>query len=150
MLARLTRIRRLRAGWLLALTYLLCVIAPAASFALADGPRAMPCLSEDGNGMVHAHDAPVAAQHGHMDGAMHDHAAVAHDDAASAADDDAAPGTPLKTSTMPCCGMSCPGALPATLPDVRKPLAPITLCLSLTEQRVADNAPPRLYRPPIS
>ena len=138
---------------MLALAYLFCVLAPGASFALADGPRAMPCFTADGIGMVHAHETMVATGHAQMDGAMHDHAhmehaAVAHDEAV--ADDDTDRGMTHKTSTMPCCGMSCPGALPVTLPDMRKPLAPTTLCLALTEPRVADNAPPRLYRPPIS
>jgi hypothetical protein len=155
MLTRLTRTRRLRAGWLLALAYLFCVVAPAASFALADGPRQMPCLVEDGISMMNGHDAQVSAPHVHMDGAMHDHAAMVHktaehDEAAAVVADDANHRTTNKTSTMPCCGMSCPGALPVTLPDVRKPLVPTTICLSLTERSVTDNAPPRLYRPPIS
>eukprot|EP01035_Chromulina_nebulosa_P012269 gene12269-biopygen10356 len=74
MLTRLNSTRRLRAGWLLALTYLFCIVAPAASFALADGPRAMHCLDADVT-QVHSDDLPVTAHDMHMDAGMHDHAA---------------------------------------------------------------------------
>ena len=51
MLSRLTGTRRTTAGRLLALVYLFCVLAPAMSFAFADGARAAPCLTEDKLGM---------------------------------------------------------------------------------------------------
>jgi len=76
--------------------------------------------------------------------------AMADDAATTVADGGSVPPTQHNTSGMPCCGMSCPGALPAALPDVVRPQAPTSLCLSVTQQDVADNAPARLYRPPIS
>mgnify|MGYP000162021222 CR=1 FL=1 len=51
MLSRLTGTRRTTAGRLLALVYLFCVLAPAMSFAFADGARAAACLTEDEHGM---------------------------------------------------------------------------------------------------
>src|SRR5260370_38689880 len=71
---RLSRARRWRAGWLLALAYLLCVLAPTISFALPGSHALAPCLIDASHvpGMVHVHDGP--AQHVHKDGHMHDHA----------------------------------------------------------------------------
>ena len=65
MLSRLTGTRRTTAGRLLALVYLFCVLAPAMSFAFADGARAAPCLTEDklGMGIVHVHEHVGAVAH---------------------------------------------------------------------------------------
>src|SRR5260370_40357367 len=70
MLVRLSRSKRLRAGWLIALTYLLCVLAPTLSFALPGSRALSPCLTEAA--IVHMHtDAPI--QHLRFDGDVHDH-----------------------------------------------------------------------------
>src|SRR3977135_495532 len=55
MLIRLSKLKRLRAGWLLALVYLLCVLAPTLSFALPGSQAAAPCLIDASHmpGMVH-------------------------------------------------------------------------------------------------
>ena len=68
------------AGRLLALTYLFCVLAPAMSFALGDGARAAPCLTEyeHSMGIVHAREhVRVVSRHVHEDGHSHDHSSLA-------------------------------------------------------------------------
>ncbi len=157
MLSRLTRTRRLTAGRLLALVYMFCVLAPAMSFAFADGSRAAPCLTENehGMGIVHVHEHGVVAQHVHADGRSHDHSSMAvasalDDVAAAAADPDTLPLDHHKSSGGQCCGMVCVSALPATVTEFVRPIAPRSICLSTDYRAVADNAPPQRYRPPIA
>lgn len=163
MFVRLTRPKRFRAGWLLALVYLLCVLAPGISFAFADGSRAAPCLTDEnhGLGIVHVHEYSAgASQHVvHKDGHVHDHSGtLAHfgqsdssDSAISVTDETPAPANGHhKASGTPCCGMVCLSALPATVVDIVKPFAPTSVCDSENYRNVADSAPPRHYRPPIS
>ena len=87
MFVRLTRPARAKAGWFVALLYLLCVVAPGVALALGD---AASCLITEfpTTGAAHIHDgaqplhaASGAQQHGeehqhHADagGATHDHA----------------------------------------------------------------------------
>jgi hypothetical protein len=54
------------------------------------------------------------------------------------------------SSDRQCCGLMCVTALPAALIDLVKPSAPTALCAIEGDRKVTDNAPPRLYRPPIS
>ena len=145
------------AGRLLALAYLFCVLAPAMSFAFADGARAAPCLTENehGMGIVHVHDHGGVAKHVHKDGRIHDHSspAVAPDGgqaAAAAADSDSLPLDHHKSSGGQCCGMVCVNALPATVTEFVRPIAPRSICLSTDYRAVADSGPPQLYRPPIA
>jgi hypothetical protein len=49
-----------------------------------------------------------------------------------------------------CCGLMCVTALPAIDVSVTKPSAPKAVRMSETFRTLRDNAPPRLYRPPIS
>jgi hypothetical protein len=153
MLTRLTRTGRLTAARLLGLAYLLCVLAPALSFAFAGAARAAPCLTEDehGRGIVHEH-AAGAAQHVHADGHSHHHsgAAEATGDAAAAAQPIAPAGDHHKSAGGQCCGMACVSALPATLTDVVRPDTPRSICVSAAYRAIADDAPPRHYRPPIA
>lgn len=145
------------AGRLLALAYLFCVLAPAMSFAFADGARAAPCLTENehGMGIVHVHEHGGVAKHVHEDGGTHDHSspAVAPDGgqvAAAAADADSLPLDHHKSSGGQCCGMVCVNALPATVTEFVRPIAPRSICLSTDYRAVADSGPPQLYRPPIA
>lgn len=159
MFRRLTRAKRLRAGWLVALVYLLCVLAPTISFALPGSHAVAPCLMDAGHapGMAHVHaDAPV--QHFHNDGHMHDHsgghshanADSDHRSMSAALNAKSAPEKAPHSSDGQCCGLMCITALPATLVDIVKPSAPMALCEVEGYRKVTDNAPPRLYRPPIS
>jgi hypothetical protein len=156
MIIGLSRTRRLRAGWIVALTYLLCVLAPTLSFALPGSRAVTPCLTEaaHGPGMVHLHtDTPI--QHVRVDGHVHDHASV-HLQASSgdfsmmAINDKSVPEKAPHSFDGQCCGLTCVTALPATLIDIVKPSAPTALCEVEGYRKVADNGPPRLYRPPIS
>jgi hypothetical protein len=159
MLVRLTRTHRLKAGWIVALAYLLCVLAPTISYALPGEHSIAPCLTDDEHvpGMVHVHN-EMPAKHVHKDGQVHEHSAM-HSHAISgsdyrpvliAMDSQSAPRKAPHSSDGQCCGLMCVTALPATLIDIVKPSAPVALCEVEGYRRVTDNAPSRLYRPPIS
>jgi len=51
----MTKTKRLRAGWFVALIYLLCVLAPTLSFALPGSQAVAPCLIDAGHvlGILH-------------------------------------------------------------------------------------------------
>lgn len=152
MLVRLTKTKRLRAGWLVALAYLLCVLAPTISYALPGAHTPARCLT-DGNhvpGMVHVHSEP---QHVHEDGRIHDHARAqvySGGERSLASDSKSAPEKAPHTSGGECCGLMCVSAIPATVVDIVKPSAPPALCEVERYLNVADKAPPQHYRPPIS
>jgi len=157
MLVRLTRVNRLRAGWFVALVYLLCVLAPTISFALPGQYPVAPCLTGESHmtGMVHVNSSTSAYMHG--DGHAHDHS-VAHASAAHSAighasiaiDDTSGPHKVPHSPSGPCCGLMCVSALPATLTDIVTPAVPTALRVAEGYRAVADSAPARLYRPPIS
>ena len=159
MIIGLTRTRRVGAGWFVALIYLLCVVAPTLSFALPGSRAVTPCLTEaaHGPGVVPVRN-EMPTPHIHGDGHVHDHANVhLH---ASSDDLDRSMSMALNAKSVPekaphssdgqCCGLTCITALPATLIDIVKPSAPTALCEIEGARKVTDNAPPRLYRPPIS
>jgi hypothetical protein len=158
MFVGLTRTRRLRAGWLVALIYLLCVMAPTISYALPGEHALAPCLTDENQvpGMVHVHD-DGPAQHIHSDGHAHDYSdARAHPNSGSdhrsmsmELDGKSTPGKAPHSSDGQCCGLMCVTALPAALIDIVKPSAATTLCKVEGYSKVTDNAPPKLYRPPI-
>jgi hypothetical protein len=165
MFVRLTRSRRVTAGWTAALVYLLCLLAPGAALAFGHGPA--PCFTDAlipvaviaKSDIAKSNDlAPTA--HTQADGSVHDHSAMHghhHADAGKAPlahhhdgktyngkthDGTASPG--------PCCAMLCVTALPADLPLIVKPSQPISLCATETEWSAPGNAPALLYRPPIA
>jgi hypothetical protein len=150
MLARLNKRRRLKAGWIIALAYLFCVLAPSVSFAFADGSRSAPCIIEDhGPGMhVHesVHDLPIqdpVAAHVHGSSTVHDHATAQKDGAAPVKG-------PQKNADTRCCGLISVSAITAGEIVLLKPVAPSSLCETERYRTIADNTPPGLYRPPIT
>lgn len=162
-MSRLTRANRLRAGWLLAVVYVICVLAPTISFALPGQARAALCLTDEGHGrgIMYVHEAGrLVAQQVHEGGRAHEHSEASalsghdsdHDKLKSfAAGKSSSPaGGGHKAPAGQCCGMVCVSALPATIIEIVKPSEPATVCISETYQNVADKSPPRLYRPPIS
>ena len=159
MLVRLTRAGRWKAGWLLALVYLLCVLAPTISYALPGAHAIAPCLTDDNlvPGMVHVHN-EMPMQYVHKDGHVHDHSGGHshanpdgdHRSMSTALNAKSIPEKASHSSDGQCCGLMCITALPATLIDIVKPSAPTALCEVESYRKVTDNAPPRLYRPPIS
>lgn len=155
---RLARARRWKAGWLLAFVYFLCVLAPTISFALPGSHAVSPCLTDASHapGIAHIH-AEAQTQHIHYDGHVHDHA-TAHSHANPDGDRPSMPvaldGKPASektphSSNQQCCGLMCITALPATLMDIGTASEPPALCDVESYRKVTDNAPPRLYRPPI-
>ena len=158
MLVGLTRTQRVKAGWLIALAYLFCVLAPTLSFALPGSQAAPYCLTDEDHvpAMLHVHQEGM--MHVHNDRHAHHHSGVqTHAD--SSADHDVKP-VALKSDSGPakaphaadgkCCGLMCVTALPATLVAVAKPSVPSAVRISDVHRKLADNAPPRLYRPPNS
>lgn len=153
MFVRLGRAKRFRAGWLVALTYLFCVLAPAMSFAVPGSHALAPCLTDPGRapGVIHVHS-DMPTQHSHMvDRSGASHANFGDDRSVSMAPDGKSlPGKAPHSSDGQCCGLMCVTALPATGIDIVKPSAPTALCKVDGYAKVTDNAPSRLYRPPIS
>jgi len=159
MLVRLTRTNRLKAGWIVTLAYLLCVLAPTISYALPGEHSIAPCLADDSHvpGMVHVHN-EMPTKHVHKDGQVHEYS-VTHAHARSdgdhrsvliAMDGKSAPQKGPHSSDGECCGLMCVSALPATLIDIVTPSVPMAVCEDEGYREVTDNAPSRLYRPPIS
>jgi len=159
MLVRLTRTHRLKAGWIVALAYLLCVLAPTVSYALPGEHSLAPCLADDNHvpGMVHVHN-EMTTKHVHKDGQIHEHfAAHAHSGSdgnhhpvSMAMDSKPAPEKAPHSSDGQCCGLMCVSALPASLIDIVTPSMPMAVREAERYLEVTDNAPSRLYRPPIS
>lgn len=148
MLMRLTRSMRIRVGRIIALAYLFCVLAPAASLAWGS---AAPCLGDDAQ-------ADLVPAHHHM-AASHDMAAnpgdVPHEHAGTpsqtAAKDAPAPNHQDGKGTVgPCCAMMCVSALPADLPSLATPLRPMSTCAPEIVPSLHSAAPPQHYRPPIA
>ncbi|WP_426611034.1 hypothetical protein [Bradyrhizobium sp. McL0616] len=148
MLRQLTRSMRIRVGRLIALAYLFCVLAPAASLAWGSGPA--PCLDDallaD---LVPVHH-QVVANHTHDSSVAHDHAGTQAHHQTAAQDTPAPHHHDGKGKVGPCCAMMCVSALPADLPSVAKPLQPISACAPEIVASLHSEAPPLLYRPPIA
>lgn len=159
MFVGLTRTKRLRAGWIITLAYLFCVLAPTLSVALPGSHAIAYCLTDDDHvaGLAHVHNEGIA-QRVHKDGQMHDHSgAPTHVQAVGdhhakfvALSDGSGPAKAPHPADGKCCGLMCVTALPATDANVAKPLLPKAIRVSEIFRTLRDNAPPRLYRPPIT
>jgi len=159
MLTSPTRLKRVRAGWIVALIYLLCVLAPTISFAMPGSKAVAPCLTDASHvpGMVHLHK-EASTQHIHKDGHGHDHSGAHshartdgdHRSMSMASNANSVPEKAPHSSDGQCCRLMCVTALPAKLVNIVKPSVPTALCEVEGCRKVTDNAPPRLYRPPIS
>jgi hypothetical protein len=130
---------RAKAGWFVALLYLFCVLAPGVALALGDaaschvfGMAADAAHVHEGAQPEHEASHPHQADTGHV---MPGHAGHPHDG---------------KASTGPCCVMLCVSAIVADPPAVANPSPPVSFCVSENFQRLPDEAPPLLYRPPIA
>ena len=140
MLPLLSRTARWRAGWVVSLAYLFCVLAPSLSFALANGSSPAPCIVEDHGSGMHKHDSAI---HDHMKHASNADQKV-HSDAT----------VPVKgqqkAADTRCCGLVSISAMPASEIAIAVPPALESVCETETYRDAADNAPSRHYRPPIS
>lgn len=158
MFARLTRAKRQRAGWIVALAYLFCVLSPTLSFALPGSHAIAYCLTDDDHapGLGHVHNEGVA-QHVHQNGQIHDHSGAPthihtagnHQAKAVALSDGSGPAKASHPADGKCCGLMCVTALPSADANVAKPLLPKAVRVTENFRTLRDSAPPRLYRPPI-
>jgi hypothetical protein len=135
----------MKAGWIVALVYLLCVMAPTLSYALP-GEFAVPCMSMGGlmSDSMQMHDHSPA------------HAMAMSDDherssMSAAMDGEEAPSNkgPHTTSGQ-CCALMCVSAMPAPLFDFAMPPVPTVVRIATGYRAAADNAPAVQYRPPIA
>ena len=142
MLARLTNSIRIRAGRLLAVVYLSCVLAPAAALALGNPA---PCLQAETETsiMMQADGDSGRAHHMHEAGS-HDHAGM-HTDNSHVHHHHGG-----KASPGPCCTMLCLSAVPADWPSIATPSLPVSLLVAASVRPLRGEAPPLLYRPPIT
>ena len=146
MLLQMTRSMRIRVGRLIALAYLFCVLAPATSLAWSPGPA--PCLDDVLLADLAAIHQAMPTSHLH-DGAAHDHTGM-HAHHQSAQDAPAPHHHDGKGKVGPCCAMMCVSALPADLPDVAKPLQPVSACAPEIVASLHSAASSLHYRPPIT
>ena len=159
MLVSLTRTYRLKAGWIVALAYLLCVLAPTISYALPGEHSLAPCLADDNHvpGIVPVHS-EMTTKHVHKDGQVNEHSATHahagsdgnHHQVSMAMDSKPASEKGPHSSDGQCCGLMCVSALPASLIDIVTPSMPMAVREAERFLEVTDNPPSRLYRPPIS
>jgi len=149
MFVRLTRRKRVKAGWFAALLYLFCVLAPGAALALGDAASCL--LPQSGTAAtMHGHEgAPHANAHQHHE-MQADQQATHHADAGHAMPGHTKHQHDGKGSMGPCCAVLCVSAIAADLPAVEKPSQPRSICVSESLQRLPGEAPPLLYRPPIA
>jgi hypothetical protein len=154
---RLTRTWRLRLGCAVALLYLLCVMTPTVALALP-GSAIPDCLMLDEAGVphTHMHGAGGMTHHAmnHVAAPRHE---IASNDLSVAPDEKSQPGHTQPGHTQPghaagssCCELMCLSALPAAFAEIMPPIQPLSLRIREATSVMADNAPPRLYRPPIS
>ena len=161
MLARLTRSKRLIAGRLLTILYLFCVLAPGVSLAFAENRRAVHCFTDGDHrlGTVHVpHCSNDVMLDVHEAGAVHANSPepirlskLSDDDEGKTVVDASAPASHSHEAPGPqCCGVFCLSALPAAVLGIVEPSVPSFVCNSENYRNVTDNAPSRLYRPPIA
>ena len=149
---RLTKTQRLRAGCVVALLYLLCVMTPTIALALP-GMATPGCLLTDGAAMVHVHNhASGEPQHRSLQG---DHgAAHVHDAMVSGKDEPSSSNWPVRPAHgsfgTSCCELMCLTALPAMFANISPPDRPVSRGVNEASRVISDSTPPRLYRPPIS
>jgi hypothetical protein len=151
MFVRLTRRKRVKAGWFAALLYLFCVLAPGVALALGD---AASCLMPQSGtaAATHEHESAQpqhAAAHRHHE-MQADRHANHHADTGYATPGHAKHQHDGKGAMGPCCAVLCVSAMPADLPAVEKPSQPRSVYVSESFERLPGEAPPLLYRPPIA
>ena len=136
MFVRLRSRNRIKAGWLVALLYLFCVLAPGVALALGNSAPCLPDVATAAHEHhATAHDHPAAHDHAvhHADAAPHEHKQHQHDG---------------KTSPGPCCAMLCLSALATDLPAIEKPAQPSAIRVAESAPSLHGTMPPLLDRPP--
>lgn len=150
MLVRFTTKQRRKAGWIAALVYVLCILAPTLSYALPGHHAVVDCMTIEGvaAGAMHMHSTGEPA---------HDHAsapAMNDGDDASAmlasSSDEQAPTKKSPHLSGQCCALMCLTVLPAPIVEVAAPSVPTLIRVATSYSAPADNAPVVHYRPPIA
>ena len=167
MLTRLTRVGRSSAGAMLALVYMLCVLAPSVANAFSGVTLSSFRSTHDDytSGSAHVHgDNSVAHHHPQrVDPAVMENgleysssniSSTSYSTAstklsASIKDQTGSSADHHKSSNGQCCGAACLSGLPATMASFSKPSALISRCSSAIYRQLADHASTKLYRPPI-
>lgn len=150
MFVRFTTKQRRNAGWISALIYALCILAPTMSYALPGHHAVVDCMTIEG--------VAVGAMHMHSTGEpAHDHAsAPAMDDGGDAStmsaslSDEQAPTKKSPHMSGQCCALMCLTVLPAPIVEVAAPSVPTLIRVATSYSEPADNAPVVHYRPPIA
>ncbi|WP_298261534.1 hypothetical protein [Bradyrhizobium sp.] len=137
MFTLLTRTKRCRAGLIVALAYLLCVLGPSLAYAIGGNQIAAPCFDDD-------HMVPVM----HMHHDSHHH--VSHHHEANMTSDHQSHDHGGKASQGPCCAMLCISGLPVSAIKDFVPSGPLSICPPEAFQAVSGQGPARHYRPPIA
>lgn len=160
MLSRLTRNKRKKAGWIVSLVYLLCILAPTLSSASTGNRGGDFCFTLQGmtSESVHMHSEASHPVHvnlgGHGGGHSPSKSLSSQSDDAYASSAAAEGDLPEKkgphTTSGQCCALMCIGAMPAPTFEAFTPSAP-AVARVVTEYRfVAATAPAEHYRPPIA
>lgn len=149
MFVRLTTKQRRKAGWIAALVYVLCILAPTLSYAWPGHHAVVDCMTIEGvaAGTVHMHSTGEPVHHHASAAAMDD------GDVSSAMLDTSSDEAPTKKSphmSGQCCALMCLTVLPAPIVEVAAPSVPTVIRVATSYSAPADNAPAVHYRPPIA
>jgi hypothetical protein len=142
-MSALTKSLRVKAAIVLAALYALCVLAPAAAFALSNNPAIGHCLTE---GHVSVHEHGAKHEHGgklhvHADGTTHQH----HDDG-TAPQPSRNDGT---AAIATCCGLFSVVAIPGEPVPSFEFDSLASVVLPVVGEALSGRGPERINRPPI-
>jgi hypothetical protein len=140
----LTKNLQRQAAILIAVTYALCILAPAAALAVIASPASFRCAEE-----LNATTAPkqVNMVHSHAGGAAHHHEQNSYEQNGAL---DHQSDTGDKDHARSCCGLFCVPAL-AHDPGITFGVsAPGSSSVTALASGLSGRAPPPLHRPPIA
>jgi hypothetical protein len=141
----LTKAKRRRAGWLIALSYLLCVLGPGLAYAIGGDRFAAPCFDDD-HALIAVHTSDTRNASGETDGDHDRHARASHSHEANGNFDHRS----HQHSHGLCCAMICTSGLPANASRDIAPSQSVSICALEPFLRITGQGPARLYRPPIT
>jgi hypothetical protein len=142
-MSALTKTLRVKAAIVLAVLYVLCILAPAVAFALSDNPAVAHCLTE---GHVGVHDHGAQHEHGgklhvHGDGTAHQH----HDDGVASQSS----GNDGKAAIATCCGLFSVVAIAGEPVPSFGFDSLASVVLPALGEALSGRGPERINRPPI-